>query len=178
MIFPKSTTKYSLTNPYQPCPDCTDFNQWLTALASLNGYTVTDANADGLRGEDENESSRGAVIDSFTGEGVSVLGDDDIQVLYTLLRLVCTEHGHRWMTIDLDSTAASAVTQNHSVYDNHFSDRCPSTSASYSLHEPSPIAIRAYCHLLTSCCRRIAIAASQCNRLTHVQGITSPDLIV
>ena len=157
----------------QPRPDNPDFNQWLTALASLDGYTVT-ADADGVHGVDEDELSCSAV----RGVGVSVVGDDDVQVLYTLLRLVCTEHGHRWMTIDLDSTAASAVTQNHSVYDNHFSDRCPSTSASYSLHEPSPIAIRAYCHLLTSCCRRIAIAASQCNRLTHVQGITSPDLIV
>ena len=172
------TTKYSLINHYQPCSNRADFNQWLTALASLNGYTVTAADADGLRGEDEDEPSRGAVIDSINDGGVSVFGDDDIQVLYTLLRLVCTEHGHRWMTIDLDPTAAAAVTQNHSVFDNHFSDRCPSTSASYRLHEPSPIAVRAYCHLLTSCCQRIATTASQCNRLARIQGNTSPALIV
>ena len=139
-----------------------------------------------MRDEDENESSRGdggggggAVVDSsssVTDGGVSVLGDDDIQVLYTLLRLVCTEHGHRWVTIDLDPIA---VRQNPVAQDNHFSDRCASSSiAGYRLHEPSPTAVGAYCHLLTVCCQRIAAAVSQRSRLTHIQGTALPTFIV
>ena len=172
---------YRLTNPNQSNPNYVDFNQWLTALSSLDGYAAA---ADADEECDENESSRagGTAIDSssvsVSRRSVSVVGDDDIQVLYTLLRLVCTEHGHRWVTIDLDPTGAASATQSNVTFDDHFTGRCASASDSdsdstgYRLHEPSSTAVRAYCHLLTACCRRVA--AAQRNRPTHAQGTLSP----